>query len=243
MEMIRVESDAAPPSTSTAHHRDASTVFPKRTAAAIESAVGSALAAAGALKFVKEADLAKERAALGGSGSAGRPPPDPSKPLVEVLAAAKAAKQEAFDAAWKEMKVGGNRPLEADEAAFLASVAAAEAAKAAAAAADEKAEVAAFQAARAAAAEKEKQKRKGSGDAGALVANDHRPAGAAARPAVAVVRPVRTGTAAAAVKKRPRSASPPQNPPPPVTGAADADGNNPGLAGLLGAYGSGSESE
>ena len=240
--LIPLSSDAPAPDPASALHRDAATVFPKRTAAAVESTVGTALAAAGALKFVTEAELASERAALGCGGGGAPAAPDPSKPLAAVLAAARAAKQEAFDAAWKEMKVGTNRPLGVEEAAFLADLADADAAAAAAAAAAEREEVAAFQAAAAAAAEARAQRAKES--AGGLEAGGAAVPAAVARPPPPPPQPRRLAAAvvkkaAAPAAKRPRSPSQPAE----EAAAAASTAAPPPLAGLLGGYGSGSGSE
>lgn len=45
------------------------------------------------------------------------------KPLAEVLAERKKAKQDAFDDQWKQMKTGKNRPLDPDELDFLDALA------------------------------------------------------------------------------------------------------------------------
>lgn len=45
-----------------------------------------------------------------------------TRPLAEILMEQKAQKQAAFEADWKTMKTGKNRPLDEDEAAFLEQV-------------------------------------------------------------------------------------------------------------------------
>ncbi|GIL87859.1 hypothetical protein Vretifemale_15849, partial [Volvox reticuliferus] len=69
------------------------------------------------------------------------------KPLAEILRERKAAKDAEHAEKWKQMKVGKNRPLDADELQFLDSVAAAEAEKERAWSEMERAELEAFKAA------------------------------------------------------------------------------------------------
>lgn len=121
--------------------RDTSSVFPSLRR-------GAALGALpGAKQFVTESELAELQAAGGGGGDA----EGSGKPLWAVLAANKEAKEEEFQAKWKLMKQGVNKPLEADEAAWLGAVDGAAAAERARLRREEAAEMEAFALAREAA--------------------------------------------------------------------------------------------
>eukprot|EP00879_Flechtneria_rotunda_P020765 GHRR01021858.1.p1 GENE.GHRR01021858.1~~GHRR01021858.1.p1 ORF type:complete len:249 (+),score=137.12 GHRR01021858.1:691-1437(+) len=108
-------------------------------------------AAIGAKRFVTETELEEIKAARGLTVDDGTITAD--KPLAEILAERKKAKQEAFEAQWKQMKTGKNRPLEADELEFLDTVAQQQAAQLAAAMRQEQEALEAYRAAVAAAAE------------------------------------------------------------------------------------------
>lgn len=102
--------------------RDAESVFPTELKAASEAEaneVTDALKQAlGSVKFVTESQV-EEIKAKDGSGGDGA---GTSKPLAQVLSERKQQKDEAFQEQWKLIKQGKNRPLDADEIAFLESV-------------------------------------------------------------------------------------------------------------------------
>ena len=67
-----------------------------------------------------EAELADIRAARGGRDEPGAAA---CRPLHVILAENKEKKEEAFQAVWKSMKVGKNKPLEAEDVEFMDAVA------------------------------------------------------------------------------------------------------------------------
>jgi len=100
--------------------RDVSSVF--RGAAQAQPAALNQLSSA-APRFVTETELEQLKALRGGAlsledGTASLP----DRPLADILAENTARKQEEFEAGWKLMKQGGNKPLEEEEAAFLSLV-------------------------------------------------------------------------------------------------------------------------
>ncbi|WIA30040.1 hypothetical protein OEZ86_000135 [Tetradesmus obliquus] len=99
--------------------RDAASVFPSMHAQL--DPTEQLKAAVGAKRFVTEAELEEIKKARGLNVDDGTASAD--KPLAEVLAERKQAKQDAFDAQWKQMKTGKNRPLDADELEFYDSLA------------------------------------------------------------------------------------------------------------------------
>ncbi|KAK9903521.1 hypothetical protein WJX75_007982 [Coccomyxa subellipsoidea] len=100
--------------------RDAKSVFPteSKTPALDTEAVKAALGSN--LRFITETELEAIKAERGGRVEDGSI--EPSKPLVEVLREAKEAKEAAFQAVWKSMKVGKNRPLDEDDLQFVEAV-------------------------------------------------------------------------------------------------------------------------
>lgn len=100
------------------------------------------------------------------------------KPLAEVLAERKKAKQDAFEEQWKQMKTGKNRPLDADELDFLDALAQQEARQLATMQQQEAAELEAYRLAVAAAAEAKAAAVAGAGE-GADASADDAAAGAA----------------------------------------------------------------
>ena len=102
--------------------RDAESVFPTELKAASEAEaneVTDALKEAlGSVKFVTESQVEEIKAKDGGGGDGA----GTSKPLAQVLSERKQQKDEAFQEQWKLIKQGKNRPLDADEIAFLESV-------------------------------------------------------------------------------------------------------------------------
>ncbi|KAF6257303.1 N-terminal domain of NEFA-interacting nuclear protein NIP30-domain-containing protein [Scenedesmus sp. NREL 46B-D3] len=129
--------------------RDASSVFPSLQAQL--DPMEQLKAAVGAKRFVTEAELEEIKAARGLRADDGTAAVD--KPLAEVLAERKKAKQDAFDDTWKQMKTGKNRPLDADELEFYDSLAQQEAEQHRRMRQEEDEELAAFRQAVAAAAE------------------------------------------------------------------------------------------
>ncbi|KAK9797009.1 hypothetical protein WJX73_004418 [Symbiochloris irregularis] len=97
--------------------RDTASVFPSQSQQAAQASAESAKAALGASKFVSEKQLEELRAQRGDRVEDGAIAPD--KPLVQVLAEAKEAKEEKFQAVWQSMKQGKNRPLDDDELEFV----------------------------------------------------------------------------------------------------------------------------
>ncbi|KAK9835383.1 hypothetical protein WJX81_006182 [Elliptochloris bilobata] len=100
--------------------RNASSVFPRESAAAAGADAAATKASLGALRFITETELEAIKAERGGRVEDGAVAP--SKPLAEVLREAKEAKEEAFQAMWRQMKTGKNRPLDADEAEFIDAI-------------------------------------------------------------------------------------------------------------------------
>ncbi|GIL67800.1 hypothetical protein Vafri_21076 [Volvox africanus] len=132
--------------------RDATSVFPslvrqqqQQEAAAGGLAAEAVMEALGARKFISESELETIRATRGVTVDDGAVAVD--KPLAEILRERKAAKEAEHEDKWKQMKIGKNRPLDADELQFLDSVAAAEAEKERAWSEMERAELEAFKAA------------------------------------------------------------------------------------------------
>lgn len=126
--------------------RDASSVFPteaKKGAGLDPELVKSVLG--GDRKFVSETELAEIKSKRGLSVEDGTIAAD--KPLAQILAEAREAKEVAFQEQWKQMKTGKNRPLDEDELEFIDSVVEAEAARLRTICEEEEAELAAFRAA------------------------------------------------------------------------------------------------
>ncbi|KAK9833252.1 hypothetical protein WJX74_003583 [Apatococcus lobatus] len=73
--------------------------------------------ALGTGKFVTEAQL--EEARQQGNSGLSNDAELPLRPLVEILKEAKEKKEEDFQAQWRQMKQGKNRPLDEDELEFL----------------------------------------------------------------------------------------------------------------------------
>lgn len=128
--------------------RDAASVFPSMQAQL--DPMEQLKAAIGAKRFVTETELEEIKAARGLNVDDGTAAAD--KPLAEVLAERKKAKQDAFDEQWRQMKTGKNRPLDADELEFYNSLAQQEAEQQRRIRQEEEAELAAFREAVAAAA-------------------------------------------------------------------------------------------
>lgn len=93
--------------------RDARSVFPSLND---EQATTS-----GTNKFVTESELHAMRTARGGE-RAGEHESAPSKPLYQVLIERKEAKEQEFQENWASMKIGKNKPLDAEEVEFLAEM-------------------------------------------------------------------------------------------------------------------------
>ncbi|GLI65154.1 hypothetical protein VaNZ11_008605, partial [Volvox africanus] len=131
--------------------RDATSVFPslarqqQQEAAAGGLAAEAVMEALGARKFISESELETIRATRGATVDDGAVAVD--KPLAEILRERKVAKEAEHADKWKQMKIGKNRPLDADELQFLDSVAAAEVEKERAWSELERAELEAFKAA------------------------------------------------------------------------------------------------
>ncbi|EFN56884.1 hypothetical protein CHLNCDRAFT_144541 [Chlorella variabilis] len=127
--------------------RDAASVFPTeiRKAAAAEGAALAELLGGGNKKFISETELEEIKTQRGLSVEDGSIAPE--KPLAEILREAKEAKEAAFQEQWKTMKRGKNRPLDEDEFEFLDSVAEGEAAALRRARQEEEDALAAFHAA------------------------------------------------------------------------------------------------
>jgi len=113
-----VETETERPATAPAEeHRDLRTVFPSLAAQEVE-AIKSA--APSAMNFVSEKELEELKAKGGLRPEDGTISVD--KSLAEVLAEAKAKKEEAFQEGWRTMKQGKNKPLDEDEIEFLDQV-------------------------------------------------------------------------------------------------------------------------
>ncbi|BDA50143.1 hypothetical protein COCOBI_15-2710 [Coccomyxa sp. Obi] len=100
--------------------RDASSVFPTESKAPAMDAEAVKAALGSNLRFITESELEAIKAERGPRVEDGSV--EPSKPLVEVLREAKEAKEAAFQAVWKSMKVGKNRPLDEDDLQFVEAV-------------------------------------------------------------------------------------------------------------------------
>ncbi|KAG2494722.1 hypothetical protein HYH03_007236 [Edaphochlamys debaryana] len=129
--------------------RDATSVFPTEAKKAAEEAgtltSEAVLEALGARRFISETELDTLRATRGVTADDGAVAAD--KPLAEILRERKAAKDAEHEEKWKLMKIGKNRPLDAEELQFLDVVAEAEAERERAWSAMERAELEAFKAA------------------------------------------------------------------------------------------------
>ncbi|KAG2423870.1 hypothetical protein HXX76_014924 [Chlamydomonas incerta] len=222
--------------------RDAASVFPSRAKEMAEGGGGGGLdvesikEALGARKFISETELETIRTTRGATADDGAVALD--KPLAEILRERKAAKDAEHEDKWKQMKVGKNRPLDADELMFLDSVAEAEAARERAWGELERAELEAFKAAVRERGSEAPAAGEAAGAAAGAAATSPSGAGAAeARPAVPVKVGVPQVVAAAAlaapkpilravVKIKPKAAA--TNAAAPAAAANTAAGRGPG---------------
>ncbi|KAI7840641.1 hypothetical protein COHA_005662 [Chlorella ohadii] len=99
--------------------RDAASVFPTESKKAAAQGAGLAELLGANKKFISETELQEIKSTMGLRPEDGTIAAD--KPLAEVLREAKEAKEAAFQEQWKKMKQGKNRPLDEDELDFVDS--------------------------------------------------------------------------------------------------------------------------
>ena len=143
--LVRVEREGQVFRASEVRGRDAAEVFPRAVAAAAGVQAAALQAAAGAVRFVTEAELVAEKEGGGGGGGGG----GALRPLAQVLEENREKKEAEFQEKWRTMKEGKNRPLDADEVDFLEGLEAAEQDRRRAAEAEEEEGLLAFQLAQA----------------------------------------------------------------------------------------------
>lgn len=95
--------------------RDTASVFPSTTGGETSESARAAVQR----KFITESELMTMRESERGGGDGGR---ETGKPLYQILAEREEHKEQEFQEKWASMKVGKNRPLDADEAEFLDEV-------------------------------------------------------------------------------------------------------------------------
>eukprot|EP00884_Botryococcus_braunii_P012385 jgi/Botrbrau1/21147/Bobra.0061s0041.1 len=117
VEMIRIEPRERVYLREDIFGRDAKSVFPNESTAAEGLELEATKAALGARAFISEMELEELKSARGERVEDGTIALD--KPLAQVLEEAKQAKEDAFQAVWKSMKTGKNRPLDEDELDFV----------------------------------------------------------------------------------------------------------------------------
>ncbi|PRW50753.1 NEFA-interacting nuclear NIP30,N-terminal [Chlorella sorokiniana] len=246
--------------------RDAASVFPTESKKAAAAGAGLAELLGANKKFISETELQEIKSTMGLRPEDGTIAAD--KPLAEVLREAKEAKEAAFQEQWKKMKQGKNRPLDDDELDFVDAIAQQEAEARRRQREEEEAELAAFHAAQqaqqegggsagAAAAEPEQQlgpaagPRAGPQQEGGAAARPAKPAAAPKKQALVAVKPLvrpivrvkSSGEQAAAAGSGGLSGSQPAAKRQRTEEQADSGSEGEGLAGLLGGYGSGSDSD
>lgn len=112
VELVRVHDDDNPTQNSGWHgHRDIKDVFPITSKKQV-------------VEDAKEKGLLDVKTFVSGSSmgdnkNENQSIPVDTRPLAEILMEQKEQKQAEFEAGWKTMKTGKNRPLDEDEAAFL----------------------------------------------------------------------------------------------------------------------------
>lgn len=116
VELVRVETRERTYDREKVFGRDASSVFPSLGGGEGGDAEKKAEARS---KFVTESELQEMRDRGENVGGSGETNPDAGKPLYQILAEQKERKQQDFDEQWASMKVGKNRPLDAEEVEFL----------------------------------------------------------------------------------------------------------------------------
>jgi hypothetical protein len=233
--------------------RDAASVFPTeaRTPGLGADAVRALLG--GDRKFISESELQEIKATTGGAGRVEDGSVAADRPLAQVLQDQKDAKEAKFQEQWRLMKTGKNRPLDEDEMQFLDGVAEAEAARQEAAAAEEAEELRGYhealarQEAARAAAEAAEEAAAGAGGAAPAMG----PALPSLPPPAAKARPAARPKIQVQVRARvvPRPADAPGEAPPEAkrqkaeaAQQAEEEEGGADLLGLLGGYGSDSDS-
>lgn len=232
VELVRVEREERTFDREEVLGRDTASVFPS-----LEGGGGAGEGGASeeakkmASKFVTESELEAIRESGGdGPDSARGDDPSSSKPLYQILAERKEMKELEFEENWQSMKVGKNKPLDAEEVEFLDEVENALRASEAKRKREEKDEVEAF-----------KRAQRMEGDA------DGKPALNAAPEEAPKLQPtlVSRKKPAVAVRAKPKIVvkEPEENIKVDAASARDKDESSPGLGGLLGDYGSDSDSK
>ena len=205
--------------------RDARSVFPslsdeRATTSGTTTIIGTS-------KFVTESELQAMRAARG-TERAGEDECAPSKPLYQVLLERKEAKEQEFQENWASMKVGKNKPLDAEEAEFLDEMENERRAAEAKRKREENEELERF------------KRLQGSTNASVSVAREE-PSAASARPVVAVVARKKPVARAVVVRAKERETGEEKSGDD-VKPSDDAPSTG-GLGALLGDYSDGTESE
>jgi len=119
VELVRVEREERVFDRERMLGRDATSVFPSLAEESKDANVAEGVAVKS--KFVTESELQELRQR--GIDDAARDANNASrKPLYQVLAEAKERKNLEFEEHWTEMKIGKNRPLDAEEFEFLSRV-------------------------------------------------------------------------------------------------------------------------
>jgi len=235
VELVRVEREERTFDREKVLGRDTASVFPS-----LEGGGGAGEGGASdeakkmASKFVTESELEAIRESGGeGPDSARGNDPSSSKPLYQILAERKEMKELEFEENWQSMKVGKNKPLDAEEVEFLDEVENALRASEAKRKREEKDEVEAF-----------KRAQRMDGGAG----------GEATKPGLDVtpdeapkLQPtlVSRKKPVVAVRAKPKivAREPEENMKVDTATSRDEDESGPGLGGLLGDYGSDSDSK
>jgi len=117
VELVRVETREQTYDREKIFGRDASSVFPSLGGGG--GGEGEEKKDDARSKFVTESELQEMRDRGESTGGGGETNPDAGKPLYQILAEQKERKQQDFDEQWASMKVGKNRPLDAEEVEFL----------------------------------------------------------------------------------------------------------------------------
>jgi hypothetical protein len=116
IEMVRIEAEERVFDREAILGRDTTSVFPSLASTSTTTSTPMVDAIKLNKKFVTESQLFDEIKATKST------PSDDCKPLYQVLIEAKERKEQEFQEQWAEMKIGKNRPLDAEEYEFLSRI-------------------------------------------------------------------------------------------------------------------------